>query len=288
MLVTVPRHFEYTLRFRGTKEHANADALSRLPLPVEPASTDRDTSRVGIGDRPLVRFPSDGRGDLFRDAERPRIGTYRPVPARLASTSSCDDRPALAPYLSKQPELSLYEGCVLWGTWIVVPEPGRKTVLAKLHEGHPGIAQMKSLARMYVWWPGINQDIEEAVRKCAECQVHQTMPPPAPWSWPTRPWTRLHLDYAGPVQGKIFSFQLHGAQAFCTPNATSGTVIKELRTMFAQFSLPETIVTDNGTCFISEFKAFLQANGISISHPHHTTLHPTGWLRGRCKSCRKA
>lgn len=30
--------FEYTLKFRNTTAHANADALSRLPLPVEPAS----------------------------------------------------------------------------------------------------------------------------------------------------------------------------------------------------------------------------------------------------------
>ena len=29
--------FEYTLKFRWTTAHANADALSRLPLPVEPA-----------------------------------------------------------------------------------------------------------------------------------------------------------------------------------------------------------------------------------------------------------
>ena len=29
--------FEYTLKFRRTTAHANADALSRLPLPVEPA-----------------------------------------------------------------------------------------------------------------------------------------------------------------------------------------------------------------------------------------------------------
>ena len=29
--------FEYTLKFRQTTAHANADVLSRLPLPVEPA-----------------------------------------------------------------------------------------------------------------------------------------------------------------------------------------------------------------------------------------------------------
>ena len=28
--------FEYTIKFRGTKEHANAVGLSRLPLPVVP------------------------------------------------------------------------------------------------------------------------------------------------------------------------------------------------------------------------------------------------------------
>lgn len=36
------------------------------------------------------------------------------------------------------------------GTRVVVPRPGREAVLAELHEGHPGIARMKSLARMYM------------------------------------------------------------------------------------------------------------------------------------------
>ena len=152
-------------------------------------------------------------------------------------------------------------------------------VVAELHEGHPGIARMKSLARMYVWWPSITKDIEEAVRGCAECQLHQAMPPPAPlypWSWPSRPWARLHLDYAGPVQGKMFLVLIDAhskwIEAFCTPNATSSTVIEELRTTFARFGLPETVVTDNGTCFVSaEFEAFLEVNGIKhiTSAPYH-------------------
>ena len=65
---------------------------------------------------------------------------------------------------------------------------------------------MKSLLRMYVWWPGITKDIENTVRNCTACQLHQSTPPVAPlhpWSWPTRPWARLHLDYAGPFEGKM-------------------------------------------------------------------------------------
>ena len=54
--------------------------------------------------------------------------------------------------------------------------------------------------------------------------------------------------------------------------ATSTVVMQELRTTFTRFGLPETIVTDNGTCFISsEFEEFLQKNGIRhiTSAPYH-------------------
>ena len=167
----------------------------------------------------------------------------------------------------------------MWGNRVVIPKPGREAVLDELHEGHPGISKMKALARMYVWWPGIDADIERSVRLCMSCQEVQPSPPAAPlhpWKWPTRPWARLHLDFAGPVCGKMFlvTIDAHSRwiEAACTPTTSSSVVIEELKTVFARFGLPETIVTDNGPGFVSqEFELFLKSNGIKhrTSAPYH-------------------
>ena len=53
---------------------------------------------------------------------------------------------------------------------------------------------------------------------------------------------------------------------------SSSCVIEELRTLFARFGLPEMIVSDNGTCFVSrEFEEFLRKNGVkhTTSAPYH-------------------
>ena len=44
-----------------------------------------------------------------------------------------------------------------------------QTILTELHEDHPGIARMKSIARSHVWWPEIDQEIERVTRECQWC-----------------------------------------------------------------------------------------------------------------------
>jgi len=95
---------------------------------------------------------------------------------------------------------------------------------------------------MYVWWPGITKDIEETVRDCLQCQTHPSTSPVAPlhpWAWPTRPWARLHIDYAGPFEGKmiliIVDAHLKWVDAIPTTGSTSKVVIEELRSLFSQF-----------------------------------------------------
>ena len=265
--------YEYTLRFRNTSAHANADALSRLPLPEEPATVAREPELVMLAEH-LADSPVTAN-DIRRWTQRDKI-LSRVLQYVLQGWPSEGDV-ELEPYSSRRLELSTFEGCIMWGSRIVIPTPGRQAVLRELHEGHPGMTRMKALSRMYVWWPGITADIEKSVRLCCQCQEMQSTPPVAPlnpWKWPTRPWARLHLDFAGPFEGKniLIVIDAHSkwVEATCTPSTSSSAVIEVLRSIFARFGLPETIVTDNGTGFVSqEFKEFLRINGIN-----HTTSAP--------------
>ena len=95
------------------------------------------------------------------------------------------------------------------GNGVIVPPRGRAQVKAELHEAHPGISRMKAVARGFVWWPNMDHELEDAVKKCQQCQLHQKAPAEAPlhpWEWPSQPWTRMHIDYAGPYKGHIHVF----------------------------------------------------------------------------------
>ncbi|KAK3801910.1 hypothetical protein RRG08_028378 [Elysia crispata] len=62
------------------------------------------------------------------------------------------------------------------------------------------MVRMKALARSYVWWPGLDDDIVQEVRDCLNCQQTQRQSPSAalhPWKWCMRPFQRVHIDFAG-------------------------------------------------------------------------------------------
>ena len=76
----------------------------------------------------------------------------------------------MRPYWSRRLELTVEDGCIVWGSRVVIPSPGRQRVLQQLHEGVSGMAQMKGLARMYMWWPWMDEDMANVVCSCHECQ----------------------------------------------------------------------------------------------------------------------
>ena len=100
----------------------------------------------------------------------------------------------LQPFQQRQNKLSVHAGC----SRVVIPLAGHQKILEPLHQGHPGITRMKGFARSFVWWPGMDSDLQEKVKPCLSCQQNQKTPeiaPLHPWKWSQRPWTTLHVDF---------------------------------------------------------------------------------------------
>ncbi|XP_060587297.1 uncharacterized protein K02A2.6-like [Ruditapes philippinarum] len=156
----------------------------------------------------------------------------------------------------------------------------RQAVLNELHVGHVGIVKMKSLARSYVYWPGIDTDLESIAQSCSGCMMSKSSPPEAPihpWEYPSRPWSRVHVDFAGPFMGYMFFVLVDAYSKWpivkIMQTTTTSKTIEILRSIFADFGICDELVSDNGPQFISdEFQKFLSQNG--VKHIRGAPYHP--------------
>ena len=108
---------------------------------------------------------------------------------------------ALQPYFRRRHEISVLNGCLLWGMRVIIPKNQQLHLLHTLHETHLGKVKMKMLARSHFWWPKLDEKIEKSSDNCKECSEMCKDPvqvPLHPWQYPQRPWQCLHIDYAGP------------------------------------------------------------------------------------------
>ena len=257
--------YDYKLQFRPTAAHSDADSVSRLPLPDTFAPKSENSNCFFIDDD-VSTFVS--HKSIRRQTEQDI--TLSKVVRFVRDGWPTSVEPDLVPYKSKQEGLTVEQGCLLWGTRIIIPPKLQKQVLTELHSTHPGIVKMKLLARSYVWWPNLDGQIEQMVAQCSLCQEMRSDPPTAqvhPWCFPSRPWSRIHLDYAGPIDGHMYLVLVDAFSKYPEitkmSSTTSAATVNALRDIFSRQGLPELIVSDNGPQFVSkEFESFCQQNGI--------------------------
>ena len=114
------------------------------------------------------------------------------------------------PFKKNKDSLSVNENVLLLHrhglSRVVIPSVLQSKVLQLQHEAHWGISRMKQMTRRYVWWPKINSDIESMVQRCSTCRIVAKVPDQKYQLWPKteKPWERIHLDYAGPLFGKMW------------------------------------------------------------------------------------
>ena len=183
-------------------------------------------------------------------------------------------------FYRRRETLTIEQGCVLFRERVVIPTVLRTKVLKILHQGHPGIQRMKSLARKYAYWPGMDHDIEEMVRLCGPCAAAAAKQPLKATlnSWPpaTKPWEPIHIDFVGPNLGRHFLIVVDAYSKYpdviSVSSTTSQKTVAIFRKLCAQHGVPETIVSENGMQFTAhEFREFCKANAVShiLSPSHH-------------------
>lgn len=176
---------------------------------------------------------------------------------------------------------------------LVIPTANRQEIFEKFHSeptaAHFGVS--KTLARIsdLYYWPKMRQDIVKLVRKCQICAAYKS--PNAgryglmgTYKSINFPMQLLSVDWLGPLplSKKRNQFLLVCADWFtkyvflfpCT-RATTANAIKFLENdVFLTFGVPQILLSDNGSQFISQaFKSFLAQYKVQ-KHWLNARYHP--------------
>ena len=214
--------YQYRLIYRAGGKNGNADGMSRLPLEntVETEDGDEEPNKVFMVD--LVNAPVTAN-DVKRETEKDPVLTrvrgfvMEGWPEELSASEE------YLPYKRRSEELTVEMGCLMWGGRVVIPPGLREKVLKELHVGHVGMTRMKMLGRGYCWWPSMDQEVEQEVSGCEACIENARNPNVSilhPWEMASRPWSRIHVDHAGPFMGRMF-FIVVDSYSKCIPQVSA-------------------------------------------------------------------
>ncbi|KAJ1123128.1 hypothetical protein NDU88_001601 [Pleurodeles waltl] len=158
------------------------------------------------------------------------------------------------------------DGCFLKALRLVLPANLRSRAVALTHGTHQGIIKSKNSLWSKVLFPGLDQQVEEAVRSCTVCQASGQAGLPAPViteCGPTAPWQRASADFGSLTDGSymmiiVDDYSRYPEVEFIRTTAAAN-VIPKVEKMMASHGLFGEIRMDNRPPFSShEWAEFLQ------------------------------
>ena len=110
----------------------------------------------------------------------------------------------IARYSKVRLELTCKTGIVMRGHRIVLPQALRSRAIMLAHTSHMGMNRTKQYVRAKLWWPGLDDDIQCAVKSCGICQA--VSPDGAErlellrlTPFPAKPFSTVNIDLFGPL-----------------------------------------------------------------------------------------
>ncbi|XP_046573508.1 uncharacterized protein K02A2.6-like [Haliotis rubra] len=158
-----------------------------------------------------------------------------------------------------------------------MPSTLRGQILKLIHQGHLGTEKCLLKAKDSVFWPKISSDIKELTDTCETCQQYgkkQIREPLHPHNVPSYPWQKIGadlFDYKHHQYLLISDYYSKFPVCRKLDSTTATIVIQHMKSVFAEYGIPEILITDNGPQFsCREFATLFTQWGVK-----HVTSSPT-------------
>ena len=281
--------YQYKIQYNPGKLNCSADCMSRLPSPMAKHDNAEKIYSLLLTEQIPVLASQITRASET-DKEIALVLTY----VQHGNCPSNKDK-SVSSFHNRCHELSIVDGCLVWGSGIVIPQVFCQHLPKELHINHLGMSHMKAVAKSYLWRPHLNSDIEQMARNCHQCKLTAPNPPVSPtqpWMVPQNVWERIYVDHVQWEKWLLFvvvDALSKWPEVFVINSTSVSQTIDKLRTVFATHGLPATLVSDNGPPFSSSvFKEFMDHNG--IVHQRVFPYHPysNGLAENMVKSLKQA
>ncbi|GFO04107.1 Pol polyprotein [Plakobranchus ocellatus] len=149
--------YQYDIQYKRSEDHGNADMLSRLPDGQEQETEEEKVCFSYINDMPV------SAADIAKETKKDQT-LSKVLQFTLNGWPSHTEDTRLKPYFQRKEEITVDAGVLQWGIRVIIPATFRKQLLNELHENHLGINKTKAIARSYVYWPNLDDDIEAMIK----------------------------------------------------------------------------------------------------------------------------
>lgn len=188
----------------------------------------------------------------------------------------------LQSYRGIQDELVIHsENVLLRDSRIVMPVSLRERAIRLAHEGHQGLSKTRAFIHSKVWFPGINDRVDNFIKNCIACQAitsSKLMEPLKMSGMPGESWSALSADFCGPLPSGDYLFLLIDEYSRypvveIVRSVCANTVIPVLDKVLSAYGIPNVIKTGNGSPFTSfQFREY--ANNTGFTHRKITPRWP--------------
>ena len=193
-------------------------------------------------------------------------------------------------YWSFCDELSIDGNILTKGERVVIPPSCRDNIMADLHGSHASINKAMDLARTCVYWPSMEADITDYIKRCLTCIKCSNLPVKMlqPHGVPPRPWVKIGVDLFQDHLGKnhliVADYFSKFPYVFPVASTCHFNTITHLRELFGAEGIPTIVMSDNGPPFNGEeFRQFSHDFDFmhTTSSPHFHQLN--GFIKAMVK-----